>query len=124
MSGGIVYKERYPITFKKDGDTVIPVIDYSSRVRVIYNKDFGLTREAISSEIISMTYGEEWTRELACSSPAYKQEYLNKIPEAPNINVDVTLNRGNATAFESHLKMTECNTLEDLVNYGNNYFNL
>ena len=59
MSGGIVYKERYPISFKKEGDNSIPVIDYSSRVRVIYNKDFGLTREAISSEIISMTYGEE-----------------------------------------------------------------
>lgn len=121
MRNGILYRERYPISFDSDGT---PVIDYSSQVEVIYNKDIGLRRQSQNSTIIEMDYGGEWTPESACSSPAYKQDYLNKICEEPNIKVDVTLNRGNATAFESHLKMTECNTLEDLVNYGNNYFNL
>lgn len=121
---GILYRERYPISFEGEGEDRIPVIDYSSQVQVIYNKDIGLSRQSQNSTIIEMDYGGEWTAETACSSPAYKQDYLNKICEEPNIKVDVTLNRGNATAFESHLKMTECNTLEDLVNYGNNYFNL
>lgn len=121
VNTGIVYRERYPFKYGEDGK---PVIDYSSQVEVIYNKDIGLSRESQKSTIVELSYGDEWTPELACSSPAYKQEYLDKISEEPNVKVDVTLNRGNATAFESHLKLTECNTLEDLVNYGNNYFNL
>ena len=120
INTGIVYRERYPFRYEDDK----PVIDYSSQVEVIYNKDIGLSRLSQKSTIVELSYGEEWNSEDACSSPAYKQEYLNKVHEEPNIDVDVTLNRGNATAFESHLKMTECNTLEDLVNYGNNYFNL
>ena len=30
----------------------------------------------------------------------------------------------NAAAWEKHFKLSECNTLEDLENYGNNFFNI
>jgi len=28
------------------------------------------------------------------------------------------------SAFEKHYKLSECNTMQDLVNYGNNFFNI
>ena len=48
--------------------------------------------------------------------------YDNK--EEPKYNINLTYNRGNAAAWENHFKLSECNTLEDLENYGNNFFNL
>ena len=56
MRNGILYRERYPISFDSDGT---PVIDYSSQVEVIYNKDIGLSRQSQNSTIIEMDYGGE-----------------------------------------------------------------
>lgn len=55
MRNGILYRERYPISFENG----IPVIDYSSQVELIYNKDIGLTRQSQDSTIIEMTFGGE-----------------------------------------------------------------
>lgn len=55
MKNGILYRERYPFKYE-DGK---PVIDYSSQVEVIYNKDIGLSRESQKSTIVEMTFGEE-----------------------------------------------------------------
>jgi hypothetical protein len=35
---------------------------------------------------------------------------------------DVIFDRGNVTSFELHYKLSEINTMEDMVNYGNNFF--
>ena len=40
------------------------------------------------------------------------------------ISVDITVERGASAAFESFYKLSECNTMEDVENYGNDYFNL
>ena len=73
---------------------------------------------------MSLPTGEVWNYGEASSSPVIKKEYLNHISEEPIIDVDVEFDRGNATAFENHFKLSECNTFEDIENYGNNYFNL
>ena len=60
MATGIVYRERYPISFKTtDEGEKIPVIDYDSQVETIYNYNFGLYRYFQKSKIVEMTYGEE-----------------------------------------------------------------
>lgn len=53
-----------------------------------------------------------------------------KQPETDGIDfpiksdVDIELNRGASAAFESYFKLSECNTMQDLENYQNNWFNL
>ena len=49
---------------------------------------------------------------------------LNGLMEAPKVDIDVSIDRGSGAAWEKHFKLMECNTLEDLENYGNNYFNI
>ena len=46
------------------------------------------------------------------------------LQEEPKYNLNLLYNRGSAAAYESHFKLSECNTMEDLENYGNNFFNL
>lgn len=129
---GIVYRERYPVKWVTEEHIINgePVtisywkIDFNNKKVTIYNRDFGLYREGYESEIVSLPTGEVWNCVDASSSPVFKKEYLNHISEEPVINVEVEFNRGNATAFENHFKLSECNTFEDIENYGNNYFNL
>ena len=129
---GVIYRESYPIkkseiTTKIKGVTKTISyyeIDFNNKKTTIYNRDFELEREGLTSEINSLPRGQVWNVDEAISSPVFKKEYLNHISEEPKIDVYVEFDRGNATAFESHLKLEECNTFEDLENYGNNYFNL
>ena len=129
---GIKYVETYPLktvtaTTKINGNDVrveYKEIDFNNKLVTIYNKDFGLSREGNLAEIQGLPTGEIWNPKEAISSPVIKKEYLNHISEEPIIGVDVTFDRGNASAFENHFKLAECNTYEDIENYGNNYFNL
>lgn len=45
-----------------------------------------------------------------------------ELPTKTEINIE--LNRGAAAAFESYFKLSECNTMQDLENYQNNWFNI
>ena len=129
---GIIYRERYPVkrsemTVKINGvERQISYweIDFNNKKVTIYNRDFGLYREGLESEIVSLPTGEVWNCVDASSSPVFKKEYLNHISEEPIMNIEVEFDRGNAPAFENHFKLSECNTFEDIENYGNNYFNL
>lgn len=122
---GIRYEESYPLKrVDVGGDFDHYEIDFNNKIVTIYNKDFGLSREGYLSTITDIPRGEIWNQEEAISSPVIKKEYLNHISDEPQIDVDIEFDRGNATAFEKHFKMWECNTFEDLENYGNNYFEL
>lgn len=89
-----------------------------------YSEDFDATREYIPSLITGMEIATQWTPESSLRSYLYTDDSFDNLIEYPNIGVDITFNRGNAAAWESHFKLSECNTFEDLQNYGNNYFNL
>ena len=129
---GITYKETYPIkrvtnTFsinRNEVEVSYYEIDFDNKKTTIYNRDFGLSREDLESLITELPTGEVWNKNEATSSPVFKKEYLNHISDEPKISVNVEFDRGNATAFENHFKLGECNTFEDMENYGNNYFNL
>jgi hypothetical protein len=53
-----------------------------------------------------------------------KEEYLMGIISVPEIDNDVFIDRGNNTVAEHHLRMSEIETLEHLINYGNGYYNV
>lgn len=49
---------------------------------------------------------------------------IEGLQEDPKYDINAVFNRGAGAAWEHHFKLSECNTIEDLENYGNNYFNL
>ena len=53
-----------------------------------------------------------------------KEEYLLGIISTPEIKNDVFIDRGQNTVLEHHLRMSEIETLDHLINYGNGYYNV
>lgn len=54
----------------------------------------------------------------------FKQPETEGIEFPIKSDVDIELNRGASAAFENYFKLSECNTMQDLENYQNNWFNL
>lgn len=140
---GDIYYEKY--TLQKghvdyvalDGVDNVPVysdyIDFDGAAKEFYSPRYGLYRTGNTANIISATSGEFWTKkgndgygEYSYASDAYltKEEYLTAFSLPPKTDVNVTIDRGGASAFEKHYKLSECNTMQDLTNYGNNFFNI
>jgi hypothetical protein len=137
---GDVYYEKY--TLQKDhvdyvaldGVDKVPVyseyIDFDGAAKEFYSPRYGLYRTGNTANIIRMTSGEFWTRKngdgYSYANDAYltKEEYLTGFSLPPKVDVNVTIDRGGVSAFEKHYKLSECNTMQDLVNYGNNFFNI
>lgn len=108
-------------------------IDYDFTEQTIYNKHYGLYREGNLADIVQYREGHVWCDDKSngyvasaetINAPIFKEEYLLGISSTFKADVNVTINRGNAAAFERHFKLSECNSMEDLENYGNNIFNL
>ena len=108
-------------------------IDYDFTKQTIYNKHYGLYREGNLADIVQYREGHVWRDDKSngyvasaetINAPIFKEEYLLGISSTFKADVNVTINRGNAAAFERHFKLSECNTMEDLENSGNNIFNL
>lgn len=58
-------------------------------------------------------------------SPVTKFDYLIGVAFKPTVNSDVHVSRGNAAAWERHMKLGELKTFEDLETYSNGgFFNL
>ena len=98
-------------------------VEYTNNVSV-GSDDLGLTRDCRVSEITGMEIGTQWTSGSSLRAYLFTDNIHDNLMEYPKINVDLSYNRGNAAAWESHFKLSECNSLEDLENNGNNYFNL
>ena len=126
---GIIYTEKFPYNEKidyitLDGCSHVPVrymdIDYSANEIEIVNQVTDTTRNAVVTDTVSFPLGNPETFYPVASDDKYAGFSFY-----PKVTADVDFNRGNATAFERHFKLSECNTLADLENYGNNaYFNI
>ena len=137
---GIYYNETYKYETNQemeitlDGFENIKIyydkIDYDFEEQTIYNKHYGVNREGILTDITDYVLADVWGKDGSRSgetinAPVFKEEYLLGISSAFESEVDVTVNRGNAAAFEKHFKLSECNTMEDLEMMGNGgFFNL
>ena len=109
-------------------------IDYDFTKQTIYNKHYGLYREGNLADIVQYREGHVWCDDKSngyvasaetINAPIFKEEYLLGISSTFKADVNVTINRGNAAAFERHFKLSECNTMEDLEVMGNGqFFNL
>ena len=131
---GIRYKDtiRYipnnfdiiPIDGVYPAELYYDTLDLEGSKKTIYSEEYNLKRKALRSEIVSMETGSQWAVEDAVNALLFTKEGSDGIKEEPKYDINLLYNRGNAAAWENHFKLSECNTLEDLENYGNNFFNL
>lgn len=134
LESGDVYYEEYVLDethvdyVALDGVDNVPVwskyIDFQGAAKEFYSTRYGLTRTGNTANIIRLTSGDIWNKDFAYDAYLTKEEYLTGFSLPPKADVNVTVDRGGVSAFEKHYKLSECNTMQDLVNHGNNFFNL
>ena len=131
---GLHFYEEYPILNGvnesfifggKEVEITYDKIDFDNTAVDIYNEYYNLSRSGHVSTLWAFNANDVWTSDNeAINKKLIKMEYLLGVEETNIKELDVTIDRGNAAAFENHFKLSECNTFEDLANYGNNFFNL
>lgn len=99
-------------------------LDFENDKKLVYSDDYRMYRYANIAQLEGMEVGTMWTSGTAIIAKVFTNENtgmgFNGIVEKPNITMD----RGNAAAFERYFKLSECNTLDDIRQYGNNFFNI
>lgn len=131
---GIKYIETYKyrkseiLNTNIDGVNVDIMYDYidimSNTINDVYYEGLNLYRDAVSSKIEGMQVADVWSNDNATTSYVYKDETLLGLTNKPIHKIDVEIDRGGVSVNERHYKLSECNTFEDLINYGNGYFNV
>jgi hypothetical protein len=87
------------------------------------NQTEGLLYKDIDGEGTTVTYQTQGLNETNSSLSAItKEEYLMGIINKPEIHNDVFIDRGEVSPLEPHLRLSEVDTLEHLMRYGNGYF--
>lgn len=131
---GVHYKDTINYTSNNFG--IVPIdgaypaelyydtLDFEKSKETVFSNEYILNRKVLRSEIIGMEVGTQWTSEGAVSALLFTKDGAEGLQEEPKYNINMLYNRGNAAAWENHFKLSECNTMEDLENYGNNFFNL
>jgi hypothetical protein len=111
-----------------DGVDNVPVysryVDFEGSAKEFYSPRYNLTRTGNTATIKKLTTFDVWNKNFAYDAYLTKEDYLTGFSLPPKTNVNVTIDRGGVSVFEKHYKLAECNTMQDLVNYGNNFFNL
>lgn len=129
---GIHYEEISDYEKGLKINTVIDGIDavdiyydaISPHTRTIYNSEYKCYRQVNLAKITGMEIGGIWTEESAVEAMLFTKDGFEGLKDEPKYNINLLYNRGNAAAWENHFKLSECNTMEDLENYGNNFFNI
>jgi hypothetical protein len=99
-------------------------ITYDENKISVGDDDYKLMRLVNLASIVGMEIGTQWTNNGAIEAFLITKSGLNSLYNEPKYSIDMIYNRGNASAWENYFKLSECNTMEDLKNYGNNFFNL
>lgn len=137
---GVEYEETYRYYknasgITERGDSIYGVsgvtyyydyIDFDYSKTSLINETYNLEKEGNLADIKSFTRGDVWrTDGSVLNTPLIKEECLLGVSNEPIIDVDVTINRGNAAAFEKHLVLSECNSFDDIESYrGETMFNI
>lgn len=133
VNTGIEYEETFPYssgTMKtcidgKDGVMVYyEKIDTESTKLQVYSEDYMMYRNVNIAKINRMPIAETLNGEKMIDAMLFTRDGSDSLIASTKNEIDAVFDRGNAAAFERHLKLTECNTFEDLLKYGNNFYNL
>lgn len=115
---------KVPIDGAYMADLYYDVLGDDSEKTYVYSEEFRKHRLVRKAKITGMEVGTQWAEENAVNAMLFTKDGYEGLQEEPKYDINLLYNRGNAAAWENHFKLSECNTMEDLVNYGNNFFNL
>lgn len=126
---GYVIEEDYEIS---EGSEVLSLDGVSIRVPATimtpvdtinsYNESLNMMRYGVArGRLVGITTD---LLDESNSAILFKRDGDAAMMPGSKISVDISMDRGASAAFESFFKLAECNTMEDLENYGNDYFNL
>ena len=90
----------------------------------VHNDEYGLTKKSNLAQVLEMEVGTMFNGETTIIAPVFTREGTSTFMEDPKKILNITIDRGVGAAFERHFKLSECNSFEDLENYGNNYYNI
>lgn len=110
----------------------VTVYNYTGKPMVFHTTDddvktvsftYGQGCNTYDYTFINSEYEEYVYNELdVLYNPLYKKDYLNGIAYVNSAKEGISVGRGNASAFERHVKLGECRTFEDLENFSNGGF--
>lgn len=76
------------------------------------------------AELAEYSFANE-TKQDYMHSPLMRTDAMIGVSYKPKLDIDIYISRGNAAAFEKHIKLSEVKTMEDLENYSNgSFFNI
>lgn len=93
---------------------------YSGETRDINDPQLGLIEIPLTQIIY---HGQSLNNTNSSLSALTIQEYLLHITDTPKVDSDVFIDRGSTNVMQNHLQMGEITSLEQLINYGNGYYN-
>ena len=97
-------------------------LNYDTNLEFVYNETYDIDLEVRPATIFKMTVGS--TMVDCPDHMSFTKEGTENLYFEPKIETDVIFDRGIGAGWEKHFKLAECNTFQDLKNYGNNVFNL
>lgn len=133
FTGGTIYNENYAYFEGREGEIDLDgytnvsywynYIDFDGAKEEITNREFNLSRQANMSEVSEMTTENVWRKDGSVyNSPIFKEDFLMGITKNGVTDIEVDINRGNASAFEKHFRLSECNSFDDIETNGNGGF--
>ena len=88
-------------------------------------QDYPNTPLFVNNIITTVQFQSEGFNETNTSLSALtKVEYLLGITETPRVDDDVVIDRGDTSPLESHLRLVEIDTLDQLTTYANGFYNI
>ena len=72
----------------------------------------------------SQFQSEGWNGTNTSLDPEVREEYLFGIINTPEVQSDVFIDRGAVSVLDTHLRLSEIESLDHLVRYGNGYYKI
>jgi hypothetical protein len=123
-----------PIIYTEDGDLNDPNLGTVLQSNGILFKTYtGTTnyrtliaanRNNVNNLTMISYQGQAYNKTNTSLSALTIEEYLLHITEKPKVDSDLFIDRGGNSVLQSHLQLAEIVSLDELVNYGNGYYNL
>lgn len=116
-----ITREKIPFEKVVEGETKVIVNTYKKCEFSAWSKM--VTNEAMINgvpkdyEYITTNFSTKFdTEKDTLVNPTMKLDYFNRVSYPPSVKSDVHITRGNAAAWEKHIRLSECVTFEDLEN--------
>ena len=131
-SGGSVFPPiDYQEVIDSDGELIdlnnpeikkgVFYVTTTAETRTVNSQQYGISNIPFTEMYYNSEGFNQTNVELSATT---KEEYLFGITSSPTVFNDLFIDRGRATVIQSHMQLGEIKNMEDLINYGNGFYNL